>query len=306
MPINEDRPTELFIPQGNHPNRFRFMASKALAALKDYDCRTTTTKDKVYGNVQHTPQGDYIQILQDDPAACVFACHLKAICSNAPKDQIINAEYSTDGLILSYDNTRFLLKWQAPGKNAFIAVLHNGDAPDKTTPPDAWLKRACSKDKKRPEELLPVWGNMATDGYRVHYDTRLEPSNPPFPRDISFIMDPARLNSNIATIRVKPFIQAIKQARVINKDVLRLSFNGRLELIAKSEELGDSIIPLVSGYEHAGDDCIIGIHPAFLLDALAGFDNEVYFCMADNTPEKRPVYITDGTREAVIMPMKLL
>jgi len=300
MTIETDRPREIYIPQETHSDGFRFLAGLMLAALKDYDC-STKKRDN-----QYTPQGDYIQILPDDPGLSIYACHLKAICTQAPKDQIIDALITPEGLILSYDNTRFNLKWQSPGDNDFIAVLHNGSAPEKIAPPpDPWLKRACSKDKNRPEELLPVWGNMATDGYRVHYDKSLEPSDPPFPRDMSFIVDPARLNSNIATIQVKPFIQAIKQARVINKDILRLSFNGRLELIAKSEELGDSIIPLESGYEHAGDDCIIGINPAFLLDALSGFDNEVYFCLADNTPEKRPVYLTDGTREAVIMPLNL-
>ena len=302
MAINEDRPTELYLPNNDTPDGFRFLAGLMLDALKDYDCRTTRR------DTQYTPAGDYIQILPDDPGSCIYACHIKAICREAGKDQVINAEYGTDGLILSYDNTRFILKWQEPGHAAFIALLHNiSDKPAGDTPPapvDPWLKRACSKDKARPQ-LLTVWGNMATDGMRVHYDTRLEPSDPPFPRDMSFIMDPARKNANMATIKVKPFIQAVKQAKVICNWRLKLQFNGRLELIAKSEELGDSIIPLQSGYDHAGEDCTIAINPIFLLDALSGFTDEVFFCMNEQRPDKCPVYITDGTREAVIMPMTL-
>jgi len=300
MPINEDRPTELYMPIGNiTPDGFKFYAGKMLAALKDYDCRTTRR------DTQYTPAGDYVQILPDDPGSCIYACHLKAICREAGKDQVINAEYGMEGLILSYDNTKFTLLWQEPGHAAFIALLQFGKSPMVDAPaPDPWLKRACSKDKARPQ-LLTVWGNMATDGMRVHYDTRLEPSDPPFPRDMSFIMDPARKNANMATIKVKPFIQAVKQAKVICNWRVKLQFNGRLDLIAKSEELGESIIPLQSGYDHAGEDCTLAINPAFLLDALSGFTDEVYFCMNEQRPDKCPVYITDGTREAVIMPLTL-
>ena len=294
MPINEDRPTTLLVPQETHPDGFRFLAGLMLAALKDYDCR-------YYRKTM--PAGDYIQILPNDPNLCIYACHLKAICSDAGKDQIINALITPEGLILSYDNTRFNLKWQEPGDNAFIAQLHNGDIAE-VIPPDPWLKRACSKDKHR-EALINVWSNVAADGFRLHIDSRLPDPDPAPPWNYSVIIEPARLNSNIATIKVKPFIQAIKQARVINKDILRLQFNGRLELVAKSEELGDSIIPMVSGYEHAGDDCTLAINPAFLLDALSGFTDEIYFCMDGKRPDKCPVYITDGTREAVIMPLTL-
>ena len=298
MPINEDRPTVLNVPQKTRPDGFIFLASRMLDALKDYDCRTKRKEWNYY------PAGDYIQILPDDPGSCIYACHIKAICREAPKDQVINAEYGTDGLILSYDNTRFILKWQEPGHAAFIAQLHNGGVSEVIPPPDPWLKRACSKDKHR-ETLLNVWSNIAADGFRIHRDSSLADPDPLPPWNYSIIIEPARLNSNMATIKVKPFIQAIKQARVINKDILRLQFNGRLELVAKSEELGDSIIPMVSGYEHAGDDCTLAINPAFLLDALAGFKDEIYFCMNEQRPDKCPVYITDGTREAVIMPLTL-
>ena len=298
MPIKEDRPTTLNVPQETHPDGFRFLAGLMLAALKDYDCRTTRR------DTQHTPAGDYIQIISNDPNLCIYACHIKAICREAPKDQVIDALITPEGLVLSYDNTRFILKWQEPGHAAFIAQLHNGSVSEVIPPPDPWLKRACSKDKYR-EALLNVWSNIASDGFRVHRDPRLPNPDPLPPWNYSIIIEPARLNSNMATIKVKPFIQAIKQARVINKDILRLQFNGRLELVAKSEELGDSIIPMVSGYEHAGDDCTLAINPAFLLDALSGFDNEVYFCMDGKRPDKCPVYITDGTREAVIMPLNL-
>ena len=299
MPIKDDRPTDIHVPQETHPDGFRFIARAFLAALKDYDCRTTRRDE------QHTPIGDYIQILPNDPNLCIYACHIKAICSNAPKDQIIDALITPEGLILSYDNTRFKLLWQEPDREKdFITHLHNGNVAAVTPAADPWLTKACSKDKQR-EALLNVWSNIAADGFRMHRDSRLPDPDPAPPWDYSSIIDPARLNSNMATIKVKPFIQAVKQARVICDWLVKLQFNGRLELVAKSEELGDSIIPMESGYEHAGDDCTIALNPAFLLDALAGFPDEFYFCMNEQRPDISPVYLTDGTREAVIMPINL-
>ena len=42
-----------------------------------------------------------------------------------------------------------------------------------------------------------------------------------------------------------------------------------------------------------------------MLAALSGFTDVVFFCMDGKRPDKCPVYITDGTREAVIMPLTL-
>ena len=306
MTIETDRPREIYIPQETHSDGFRFLAGLMLAALKDYDC-STKKRDN-----QYTPQGDYIQILPDDPGLSIYACHLKAICTQAPKDQIIDALITPEGLILSYDNTRFNLKWQSPGDNDFIAVLHNGSAPEKIAPPpDPWLKRACSKDKNRPEELLPVWGNMATDGYRVHYDKSLEPSDPPFPQPINYVINPCRTYGNIAEIEVKPFAQAVKQARTINKDSIHIRLNGRLELIAtdpswnNGTDIQKTTIQIDSGYAHSGPDAEFAINPAFLLDALGGFTGSVILAVNDKLkPGQCPIYLTGGTREAFIMPMK--
>lgn len=299
MKIKEDRPNELYIPRQETPLGFRFLAGLMLDALKDFDC--STSKSNLISHTQHTPKGDYIQVRPNDPDSCIYACHVKAICQQAAKDQVIDAEYTKEGLMLSYDNTRFNLKWQAAPKGSFTAHLITGERSNTSPAPDAWLQRACSTDKQR-ESLAQVYGNVSSDGSRLHIDTRLEPSNPPAPYNWECVVNPARKYENIAILQVKPLVKALKQAKSINKESTHLSFNRRLEIIARSEETGESMIPIETGYQYTGQDAIVWINNKFLLDALSGFTDEVMLCLGSNPP-KMPVYLTDGTREAVIMPI---
>jgi DNA polymerase III sliding clamp (beta) subunit (PCNA family) len=91
---------------------------------------------------------------------------------------------------------------------------------------------------------------------------------------------------------------------VFNKDILRLSFNVHLDIIASSEESGETRIPVTCGYQYTGPACTIAINPRFMIDALSMADN-VLFAMDPTNTTHKPVYITDGSREAVIMPMNL-
>jgi len=273
-----------------------------LDALRDYDCSYRHAGDS------YSPKGDYIQIR---PNLVVFACHLKSICRELPKDAVVDANISK-WLTLVCGNTSFILKHQRVDPElVFVAVLHDGHKPtDDTARPDPWLARACSKDNDRPQ-LLHAWGNMATDAMRVHLDNSLQPSDPPFPQPINYVINPCRTYGNIAEIEVKPFAQAVKQARTINKDSIHIRLNGRLELIAtdpswnNGTDIQKTTIQIDSGYAHSGPDAEFAINPAFLLDALGGFTGSVILAVNDKLkPGQCPIYLTGGTREAFIMPMK--
>jgi hypothetical protein len=301
MTTSPERSHDIYMPLGFYkPDNFRFLAGKMLDALKDYDCSPKRSGDT------YSPKGDYIQIA---PGLIVFACHLKQICQQEAKDQVIEACISSFLTLVCGDTSYILKNQKVNPERVFVATLHNGNKPiDDTTPPDPWLVKACSKDEARPQYVHP-WGNMATDGIRLHIDNSLQPSDPPFPRDYSFVVTPARNYGNIATIRVKPFIQAVKQARTINKNMIRLAINGRLDIIASDpswngEDTGKTIISIESDYEHTGNDATIAINPKFLMDALSGFSDEVYLAVDDYYPEQRAIYLTNGTREAVIMTIK--
>jgi len=184
---------------------------------------------------------------------------------------------------------------------------------------DKWLKLAISKDKGR-AWLTEVYGNMAADGFRLHHDTTRQFSAPEdhpvwTPEKIlqSFQMVLADCNANkiLITINRDALILVCLRAIAIGKGPrakdnftppLRLSVNGRLEYQAISEENGETSGYIESGYQHTGDDVNIAVNPRFLAEALAGMQEEVYISLRAHD---RPMFITDGQREVVLMPMRV-
>jgi hypothetical protein len=293
--IENDRPSIIYLPIVGDPDCFRFAAGTLQAALKPYDCKAKKRGDS------WEPSGDYLSLC----GVVVHACHIKSILAECDKTQIVSGNVIPgQSLTLSWDNTRFeLLHQKVDPERVFVASLVNGDVVEPTPPVNPWLQRACSKDKAR-ESLMTVWSNRSTDGFRLHLDNSLPDPSPLPPWDIDPIIAPCRDNPNVAILQVKPLTAAIKQAMAINKDILRMSFNGRLELIARDEDNGDTHITMESGYQYSGPDALVAINPKFLLDAISGMEPEFIFALAEDSA-KRPVYITSGTREVVIMPLHL-
>jgi hypothetical protein len=133
---------------------------------------------------------------------------------------------------------------------------------------------------------------------------------------------------------------ACKQALAIGKDVrrpqydrtpaLKIGVNGSMTYRATDEENGSvsgewntmtfetsrkTSFPVVSSYKlgkgmstfytvkveysHTGRDVEFAINPRFLLDTLSGFESDTVTIRTN--AKNAPVYLTDGTREAVIM-----
>lgn len=155
------------------------------------------------------------------------------------------------------------------------------------------------------------------------------------------VLGQARRQRKEMTITTAALILSCKQALAIGKDpekpkrditpMLRITANGKLSYFAENDGVGtvsgewepqewettrDLGFPVVSTYRqystrwykvkveytHEGEDIYFGVNPKFLLNALLGMGETITLkCNAKNAP----IYITDGEREAVVMPMHL-
>jgi len=203
-------------------------------------------------------------------------------------------------------------------------------ASESVTPSDPWILKAVSKDDARPSICIP-WGDFATDGIRAHIDRHLPPRTfaeleeyeRPSESDIEHyrgsiarLLADAQDNKTLITIDAKELAKAVKLAKSTNKETVHLFANGRLDVWSESVEFGDTRVGLEAsqGYNKSGPDAEILIDPRFLTEALAGFTGEVLITLPEYVPcpEESPdavrpsnaVYLTDGAREALIMPKR--
>ena len=170
---------------------------------------------------------------------------------------------------------------------------------------DPWLAKAASKDTARPQ-LQKVYGNMGTDGYRLHYDPALPAPAEPAPMKWEYILEDCRKYQNIATVSKKELMAACKAAKKCT--AIDITLNG---LMVYSYTNDDATMSgeITAGYSHTGPDLTMRISPAHLIDAMSGFDGDtVLIAGKDGAPSRvaglsasYPAYFTDGSREAAIM-----
>jgi len=196
-----------------------------------------------------------------------------------------------------------------------------------TQPADPWIQKAVSKDPVR-RALCLSWGDFGADGYRAHIDRRLprrdfadlDEYSRPSESDIEYYavglereLQKAQDAETVVTVDAKALAHAVKLAKGVNKESVYLAANGRLDVTGSDEWTGESGIALTQaeGYEKSGPDARICINPRYLLDALSGLSGEVlitlpaYAEVEDDEYPLAPIsgaYLTDGTREALIMP----
>jgi len=300
--IDPERSKDIVLELHPTPNGFLFQPGDLINAIKDLDARPKRRDYHI------EPAGDYIQVLPGRPNCCTYAYLLKDICKLATGYTVQAVVDDPAALILSWDNTRYTLAWQQPNhEREFVAVLRDG-IPQPADKPDPWLFKATLKDKNDGRDSLRrIWGNAASDGIRIHYDPRLPASTTKPPYDFNSYLVNGRKNSLTVSVRVKDLIKGIKQAGSINKKSdLQVSLGLKLKLRTKSDDNGTTCVVLDQtnhGYNPPGLDVWFWIDQKFILDALAGFSDEVIIALKGcKAPQLQPVYFTDGTREAVIMP----
>jgi hypothetical protein len=200
-------------------------------------------------------------------------------------------------------NSRQFLAYRAA--TGHIARLMVGIAPQPIKQPSKFILAAISKDKFRPQ-LARHYGNMSTDGFRLHYDQSLPPA-PDFYRlelygRMMELLDGARVGESarveLTPAAVKELIRACKVAKKY-KASIKLSVNGVLDYnIADYPAVINGRIS--QGYTHTGDDITILFNPSQLLDALEPINTVILLKDKDHA-----AYITAGSHEAVIMPRQL-
>lgn len=208
---------------------------------------------------------------------------------------------------------------------------------------NTWLEKATAK-KANHEEYTVTHGNLGTDGFRLHYDPTQPAEESDFvQRATDCALVPARKGTQTEfTLTKAALVTACKQAIAIGRDprrpqydespTLKVRVNGSFQYSAKSEGNGSisgewstmefetcrkPTFPVKSTYQsfgvkcwmctveytHTGRDVEFGINPRFLIDALSGMESDVV--TVRTAARNAPVYLTDGTREAVIMPVSI-
>ena len=173
---------------------------------------------------------------------------------------------------------------------------------------DTWLKKAADKKNVR-EMLRTVHGNIAEDGFRLHRDCTLEYCGTDEDRGrFDLILDSVKKNNNLALVQRDALLRSCALYIAIGRGyrpkddiapTMKLSVNGRLDYSAKTD---DNATDGWMTIQHTGEDITLGIDPEYLYDALSGMSEEVYLSFHKPTS---PVLLTDGKREAVIMPKRL-
>lgn len=296
MKPTDQKPTVITfpnMPSKSEPGKVRFLPQNMAAALSELD------------------RSDWIRF-DDDHALPVSI--LRDILGTWDKGTVKNPHGPADmytypgGLVMreypdDQPRNRQTLYWQEIPANVFVSRLDlDADpAPAKDKPDMKWLNLALAKGEEaitRPS-LARTYGSIAADGFRLHRDLSLpDPTDAPFDWRAVY----PRPSDNLVTVRVDQLAKAVKSARTMNRETVILYFNGRLDVSGTSEEDGTVTQSITEGYEHAGPDVRLGIHPGHVLDALSGMSGDVVISIESPS---RAILITDGKREAVIMP-KLL
>lgn len=189
-----------------------------------------------------------------------------------------------------------------------------------------WLKLATSKDDARPA-LQEVYGNIASDGVVMFVDNNEPAGEIPSYNYLPILEGARKNNTAVVTVDRDSLLQAMKQARVIanqRNGAVQLYVDGRLywhseaawlgettgyiadgfkqRISVKHTKGGDKETYLVSHYTHQGKNMLIAANCEYIYKAACGMGETV--TMALEGPEKT-IYMTDGTKEAVVMPMRI-
>ena len=182
-----------------------------------------------------------------------------------------------------------------------------------------WLYSAIDP-KNNNEKLTHVWGNVASDGFRMHIDYSM-PALPKesIPFDYSYIVNPCHDYYNSIELDVLSLINAIKAAKLLvnGNDTLLLKFhfnvNVRVLTIHHQDNSGQydfEIRMLQVQNNHIEESFTFGINAKFLLDAITGLtcQDTVRISFSTKGPENHPLFLTCGDnsdRQAIVMPMHL-
>ena len=136
---------------------------------------------------------------------------------------------------------------------------------------------------------------------RITLYTRLVEGRFPKWRDVFPRMD----QMTRVELTVGPFYSAVRQAAIVTSDNHRgvdFSFgDGKVVLLARGAELGESRVELPIGYD--GPELPVTLDPRFLGDFLKVLDPDASFTLYVRDPESAVVAETDDGYSYVVMPL---
>lgn len=190
------------------------------------------------------------------------------------------------------------------------------EVPQEDQKPNSWLVKAAKVPDKfnTLPELCKVYGNIASDGYRLHYDPSLPeiPAPDRLSRLFNTTIEPCHHYQDMATVNTKNLMKAIKGVKKFtSKDhfYMSMSVNGQVECCVNNKDKGTITLQVEGEFTHSGKDFKVDIRPEFMIDALSGMGDTVIIASKPNKyptttgVHTHPLYITDGTREAAIAPV---
>ena len=222
--------------------------------------------------------------------------------------EAVSATIESNGvLILCNGSARALFKGvptSSEPNGRLTTVLLNRCVTNAKT--DPWIVKAVANpNKEYRAELCKAYGDIATDGARIHFDSALDPvqeESQKIREAWAGFTRRALLSDSSFTANVKGLQRLVKGAKAVNKDEIRLRVNGKIEVSATSEETGDYANSLTC-YHFGKRELDILINPRFVLDALGGMKGEVSGTIALKEDVKY-LYISDGQHSAAIAARK--
>ena len=182
-----------------------------------------------------------------------------------------------------------------------------------------WLCSAIDP-KNNNEKLTHLWGNVASDGFRMHIDYSM-PALPKesVPFDYSYIVNPCHDYHNSIELDVQALINAIKAAKLLVNGndtlLLKIHFNVNVRVLTIHHQNNDGLYDfeirmLKVQNNHIEESFTFGINAKFLLDALLGLtcNGMVSIGFSTKNPAGSPIFLTcagESDRQAIVMPMHL-
>lgn len=280
-------------PSTDNPARVYFLPENMIKAIRELDRADYVTVGAQNAPVQIATLRD---VLKTWDKSTKKNPHPRAALEITP-DGIRLWEYP-DGQPRTFQ----ILYYRKPENDAHLCRLDLSESTTEAPAPvaDKWLSLATAKgeEAQRRPALAKVYGNISADGRRLHRDLTLPASADPVPFPWQQAYPP--VTDNLVTIPSPALKQAVKQAAKMNRDCVTIYFNGSADVSATSEEFGAVRTSITENYQHIGADLTIALNPRFILDALSGMADDVTIQLAS---ESAPIIITDGKREALLMPL---
>jgi len=269
---------------------------------------TKPLRDALYGL---NNADDFIRILPEEESPLALPVYAIRAWLQAVTADCVYIRLDLETMILHVSYTEDGIKGRAQFKTAEPYVSDKGiivtdtgfDTPApviaEKTPAQVWIDKAVSKDPHRAQWLQSNAGELSADAFRIHRVVNGKYQDGELLNQLNSINLLNAPNENMAIADADELRKAVRSAMKQNKETIRLYVNGTLEISTDNDN--GRMQTTLKKYEHQGENITMLFNPRYLMDALSIMEGEIVMSMKESVS---PLYISDGSFEAVIMAKK--